>query len=173
MFYVNALVREVEDEEQDGEGSAWGLAQQSELSMSEEEEEARGIKVPRPRRRVKGRRPNTGEAYWEGVRRSAWLRELLSSSTDEEVIREAKHVKPGEEDRTRFEESRRWLAEAGPTRGVETGSRASGGRRWRTKRKGGVDRGAGDGKGNQGPCPPGGEDACDGGEAGADQVQDK
>ncbi len=32
MFYVNALVREEEDEEQDGEGSAWGLAQQSKLS---------------------------------------------------------------------------------------------------------------------------------------------
>ncbi len=101
------------------------LWQQSELSRSEEEGETNRVKVPRPRRRAKCRRPNAGEADWEGVKRDEWQRELLSSSTDDEEIREAKRMKSEEEDCMRFEESRGRMAEAYPTRGMEVRDRAS------------------------------------------------
>jgi hypothetical protein len=74
------------------------------------------------------------------VRRDAWLRELLSSSTDEEDVREAKRVKQGEEDHMRFEESGRWMAEADPTSEVEAGGRPAetqtGGKRKKRSRLG-------------------------------------
>jgi hypothetical protein len=59
------------------------------------------------------------------VKRDEWQRKLLSSSTDDEEIREAKRMKSEEEDCMRFKESRGWTAEAYPTRGMEVRDRAS------------------------------------------------
>jgi hypothetical protein len=47
---------------------------------------------------------------WEAIRKDAWLRELLTSSSEEEA--KEKRTKLEEEKYRRFEESSRWLAEA-------------------------------------------------------------
>jgi hypothetical protein len=62
--------------------------------MSKEEENTQGAEIPRLKRRAKRRRPDTRETDWESVRRDIWLRELLSSSTEEEDVQEAKRVRP-------------------------------------------------------------------------------
>jgi hypothetical protein len=46
VFYVNALVREGEDEEQDGEDPVWCLAWQCEPSLTEDEGGADRVKAP-------------------------------------------------------------------------------------------------------------------------------
>jgi hypothetical protein len=73
--------------------------------MSEKESEK-----TRKRRRPRKRTTRSTEEKWEAVRKGAWLRELLSSSSEDEEGAEEKRAKV-EEKYMRFEESRRWIKE--------------------------------------------------------------
>jgi hypothetical protein len=81
--------------------------------MEEEEEDTArsGVSI---KRRLKRKRPESEEARWETIRRNARLRELLTSSSEEEEKPEEKQARTDKEGCLRFEESRRWLAEADP-----------------------------------------------------------
>ncbi len=60
------------------------------------------------KRRLKQRRPRSEEANWETRRKNAWLRELLTrSSEEEEEEPEEKRARMGEEKYQRYEESSR------------------------------------------------------------------
>ncbi len=74
-------------------------------NMSEKESEK-----TRKRRRPRKRTTRSTEEKWEAVRKGAWLRELLSSSSEDEEGAEEKRAKV-EEKYMRFEESRRWIKE--------------------------------------------------------------
>jgi hypothetical protein len=65
----------------------------------------------RKRKKPRRKRANSDGESWESTRKAAWLRELLSSSSEDE-----------EEDKyAKFEESSRWVAEIG---GHGTGAKA-------------------------------------------------
>jgi hypothetical protein len=76
------------------------------------------------RRRLRKQGTTCGDEEWEAVRRKAWLRELLTNSSEGESVDEY----------SRFAESGRWIAEMRGA-GTENSASRGGTRSWRCEHK--------------------------------------
>jgi hypothetical protein len=88
----------------------------------EEDRKMEEKEVGKTRKRGRARKKMTcsSKERWETARKDAWLRELLSSSSEDEERTEGKKAKV-EEKYTRFEESSRWIKEmTSPDQGSKT-----------------------------------------------------
>jgi hypothetical protein len=79
---------------------------------------------------------NSEEVDWEEVRKDVWLRDLLSSSTNEEDVQEPKCARLEGTEGIKEEEVKKWMREADPTTGreVENGASDSADREWERER---------------------------------------
>jgi hypothetical protein len=117
VFFLNKILSEEQKEGEANGISTPNPRSREECSMprdvkGEEDKNIEGKEAGRARKRRRLRKKMTcsNSEIWETARKDAWLRELVSSSSEDEDRTEGKKAKV-EEEYKRFEESSRWIKE--------------------------------------------------------------